>query len=44
LSFALEVHQGWYAANGIKPGAKLDLPALAEALRARGFDPKRFGL
>lgn len=44
LRFALEMNQGWYRANGIKPGAKLDLKALAEALKARGFVPSRYGL
>ena len=31
LRFALETNQGWYQANGVKPGARLDLKALAEA-------------
>lgn len=44
LKFALEVNQGWYRDNGVKPGAKLDLGALAEALKARGFEPHKFGL
>lgn len=44
LQFALEVNQGWFRDNGVKPGARLDLKALAEALKARGFEPRRFGL
>ncbi len=44
LRFALETHQGWYKANGVKPGDKLDLKALAEALKARGFKPAKYGL
>ena len=44
LQFALEMNQGWYGGRGVKPGAKLDLAALAAALRERGFDPARFGL
>lgn len=44
LRFALEMNQGWYRANGIKPGARLDLKALADAVRARGFNPAKFGL
>ena len=44
LQFALEMNQGWFAKNGLKPGAKLDLQGLAAALRARGFDPVRFGV
>ena len=44
IKFALEVNQGWFAKNGVKPGAKLDLKALAEALRARGFEPWEYGV
>ena len=44
LKFALEMNQGWYDRNGVKPGAKLDLKAVAEALRARGFKPETWGL
>lgn len=44
LQFALEMSQGWYRDNSIQPGAQLDLKALAEALKARGFEPRRFGL
>ncbi len=44
MRFALETHQGWYRANGVKPGAKIDLAALAAALKARGFDPAKYGL
>lgn len=41
---ALEVNQGWFARHGLKPGAKLDLAQLAEALRARGLEPRRYGV
>lgn len=44
LRFALETNQGWYAANGIKPGAQLDLMAVAAAMKARGFSPAAYGL
>lgn len=44
LKFALEVNQGWFRESGVKPGAQLDLKALAAALKARGFAPSRFGL
>jgi uncharacterized membrane protein (UPF0127 family) len=44
LQFALEMNQGWFAANGVRPGAKLDLPAVAAALRARGLKPEAAGL
>lgn len=38
LQYALEVNQGWYAANGLRPGAKLDLEAVRKAMRERGFE------
>lgn len=41
---ALEVNQGWFAHNRIRPGAVLDLDELREALRARGFEPSAFNL
>ena len=44
LQFALEVNQGWFREKGVKPGAKLDLKALAAALQERGFEPARFSL
>lgn len=44
LQFALEMNQGWFQANGVRPGAKLDLTALRAALQARGFELRRFGL
>ncbi len=44
LQFALEMNQGWFARSGVKPGDKIDLTAVAEALKARGMDPVKFGL
>ena len=44
LSFALETNQGWFRSNAVKPGAQLDLKALGEALKARGFDPLKYGV
>jgi uncharacterized membrane protein (UPF0127 family) len=44
LQFAVEMPQGWFAANGVRPGASVDLKALASALRERGFDPAKFGM
>ncbi|MEO6993921.1 MAG: DUF192 domain-containing protein, partial [Lacunisphaera sp.] len=44
LQFALEMNQGWFARSGVKPGAKIDLKAVAQALKARGMDPVKFGL
>lgn len=43
VQYPLEMNQGWFRENGVRPGAKLDLKALAEALKARGFDPRKFG-
>ena len=44
LQFALEMNQGWFRERGVKPGARLDLKAVAAALKERGLDPSRFGL
>jgi hypothetical protein len=44
IQFSLEMNQGWFQANAVKPGAQLDMKALAAALKARGFEPKEFGL
>lgn len=44
LQYAVEMPQGWYEAHGVRPGARLDLKAVADALKARGFDPARFGI
>jgi uncharacterized membrane protein (UPF0127 family) len=44
LQFAVEMNQGWYKANNVRPGAQLDLEAVKAALRARGFPPRAFGL
>ncbi len=44
IQFCLEVNQGWFKHTGIRPGDRLDLKGLAEALRARGLSPERFGL
>jgi hypothetical protein len=44
LQFALEMNQGWYRAHGIKPGARLDLAAIRQAILARGAAPADFGL
>ena len=44
LQFALEMNQGWFDANGLKPGARLDLAAVRAALKARGVVPEDYGL
>ncbi len=37
ILIALEMNQGWYAKNGVKPGATFDLPSLKAALLRRGI-------
>ena len=44
LQYALEMNQNWYQENGVRPGAKLDMTALAAALKERDFEPRKFGL
>ena len=44
IQFCLEMNQGWFARNGVKPGAKLDLKIVAAALQARGLKPETAGL
>ena len=41
IQFCLEMNQGWFKRNDVKPGAKLDLKAVAEALKARGLKPEQ---
>jgi uncharacterized membrane protein (UPF0127 family) len=44
LQYAVELPQGWFAANGVRPGASIDVKALAAAVKERGFDPAKYGL
>ncbi len=44
IQFCLEMNQGWFARNGVTPGARLDLKAVAAALKARGLKPEQAGL
>ena len=44
LKFALEMNKDWFFTNKVKPGAKLDMKALAAALKARGFEPWEYGV
>jgi uncharacterized protein len=44
IQFVLEMPKGWFATNGIRAGSRVDLKAVADALKARGFDPAKFGL
>ena len=42
LKLALEMNQGWYHNNGVRPGTQLDLKAVAAALEVRGFTADKF--
>lgn len=44
IQFCLEMNQGWFKDRGVRPGVRLDLKALAAALRARGLQPETAGL
>lgn len=44
LQFALEMNQGWFKANEVRPGATLDMAAVKAALKARDFPTRQFGL
>lgn len=44
LKFALEVKQGWFKDNGVKPGDRLDLDAVRAAMQARELRLEAFGL
>lgn len=44
LKYALEMNQGWFHEAGVRPGATLDMKALAAALKERGFAPRKFGM
>lgn len=44
IQFCLEMNQGWFARSGVKPGARLDLQAVAAALQARGLKPRTASL
>ncbi len=44
LQLALEMNQGWFSDNNVKPDMQLDFAELDAALKARGFDPTAFGL
>lgn len=41
---ALEMNRGWFSRAGVKAGAKLDIGALQDAMRARGVKPETYGL
>jgi hypothetical protein len=43
IQYAVEMPLGWYEANGVRPGAHIDMKAASDAVKARGFDPSKFG-
>jgi len=42
VRFAIEMRAGWFGHFGVKPGEKINVDDMRAALKARGFDPKRF--
>jgi uncharacterized membrane protein (UPF0127 family) len=44
IQFALEMPTGWFAAHGVGAGSRIDMKAVAAALKARGFEPEKFGV
>ncbi len=40
----VEMNQGWFARAGLRAGSRVDVAALVEAMRARGYDPREYGL
>jgi hypothetical protein len=38
------MRQGWFAENRVRPGAAIDMQAVAAALKARGFDSAKYGI
>ena len=43
IQYVVEMPLGWYEANGVRPGARIDMKGVSEAVKARGFDPSKFG-
>jgi uncharacterized membrane protein (UPF0127 family) len=44
LQYALEMPKGWFASHGIRAGSRVDMGAVASAMKARGFDPAAYGM
>ncbi len=42
VQLVLEMNQGWFRENGVRPGARIDLEAVTLALQARGMPPTRY--
>ncbi len=44
LQLALEMNQGWFRANGVRPGMEMDMAAVKAALKERGFEARDLGI
>lgn len=44
ILIVVETNQGWFQRNNVKPGAKINLKALKQAVRARGYSPVDYSL
>jgi hypothetical protein len=44
IQYVLEMPQGWFRANAVRIGDRIDKKALGDAVKARGFDPAAYGL
>ena len=42
IQFVLEVNQGWFTRNSVKPGARISLDEIKYLLEKRGFSPETF--
>ena len=42
VRFAIEMRSGWFRDFGVKPGEKINVDDMRAALKARGFDSRRF--
>jgi len=42
ILIAIETNRFWFAENGVRPGALIDIQDLKAAIRKRGFDPATF--
>jgi uncharacterized membrane protein (UPF0127 family) len=42
VRFAIEMRAGWFGHFGVKPGDKVNVEDLRSALKARGFDARRY--
>ena len=44
ISLVLEMNQGWFNANQVHPGSRIDCQTIRTAIRARGFNPEEFSV